>query len=84
MLLLNCKLELKWAKNCVLSAAWADNTDANSNNIIFTMKDTKFYVPIVTLSSKDNQTLSRLLSKGILRPVYWNEFKTKSENKAEY
>ena len=63
---INCKaeLKLKWAKYCVLSADSADNTDANSNNIIFTMKDTKSYVPVVTLSEKDNnQKLSKLLSK---------------------
>ena len=33
-----------------LSAAGADNNYANSNNVIFTIIDTKFYVPFVTLS----------------------------------
>ena len=51
----NCEIEseLKWTKYCVLSAAGADNGNANSN-IIFTIKDTKLYVPIVTLSARDN------------------------------
>ena len=55
MPLINCKVEveLKWAKYCVLSAAVADNiNDNDSNNIIFTIKDTKLYVPVVTLSTK--------------------------------
>ena len=26
----------------------------NANNIIFTIKDTKIYVPVVTLSARDN------------------------------
>ena len=36
ILLINCKVRLKLAV--------ADNTDANPNNIIFTIKDTKLYV----------------------------------------
>ena len=55
--------------------------DTNSNNIIFPIKDTKLYAPVVTLSAKDNQKLSKLLSKGSERSVYWNEYKTKSDNK---
>ena len=58
-----------------------DNTDANPDNIFFTIKDTKLYVPVVTLSAKDKQKLSKLLSKGFERSVYWNEYKTKSETK---
>ena len=57
------------------------NEDANANNIIFTIKDTKLYVPAVTLSTKDNQKLLKLLSKGFERSVYWNKYKTKSGNK---
>ena len=56
-----------------LSAASANNNDASSNNIIFTIKDTKLYVPVVTLSARDNQNLSKLLSNGFERSVYWNE-----------
>ena len=54
MPLINCKVELKlkWTKYCVLSPASNDNNvdeNANANNIIFTIKGTKLYVPIVTL-----------------------------------
>ena len=59
----------------------AGNTDANLTNIIFTIKDTKLYVPVATLSAKRNQKLSKLFSKGFERSVYWNEYQTKSENK---
>ena len=83
MPLINCKIELKlkWTKYCVLSAASNDNTNADLNNFIFTIKDTKIYVPVVTLSAEDNQKLIKLLSRGFERSVYWNEYKTKSENK---
>ena len=52
----------------------------DSDNVIFTIKDTKLYVPAVTLSSRDNQKLSKILSKGFERSVYWKEYKTKNEN----
>ena len=82
----NCKVELKvkWTKYCVLSAASNENNaneNGNANNIILTPKDTKLYVHVVTLSAKDNQKLTKLLSKGFKRSVYWNEYETKSEKK---
>ena len=58
-----------------------DNANTNSNNIIFNVKNTKFRVPVITLSTKDNQKLSKLLSTRFERLVYWNEYKTKSKNK---
>ena len=68
-------------KVCVLSSAGADNPAANLDNIIFAIKDKELYVPVVTLSARDNQKLSKLLSKGFERSVYWNEHKTKRDNK---
>ena len=62
---------------CVLDLGCVDNANANSNNVIFTIKDIKLYVPVVTLSANDNQKLSKLLSKGFERSVYWNGYKTK-------
>ena len=64
MQLINCKVELtlKWTKYCVLSVAGNDN---NANNIISTIKHTQLYVPVVTLSTGDNQKLSKRLSKGL-------------------
>ena len=86
MLLINCKVELKlkWTKCCVFSAGGTENNvndNNNANNIIFNIKETKLYVPVVTLLARDNKKFSKLLSKGFERSVYWNEYKTKSENK---
>ena len=71
MLLLNCKVELKlrWTKHFGLSVAGADNANANNDDydIIFTIKNIKLYVPVVTLSVNINQKLSKLLSKGFQR-----------------
>ena len=68
-------------KRCVLATVGNDNTNGNPNNTIFIIKDTKLYVPVITLSGNDNQKLSNSLSKGFERSVYWNEYKTKRENK---
>ena len=60
-----------------MSLGGNDNVNNNnSNNIIFSIKDTK-----VTLSGKDNQNLSKRLSKGLERSVHWNKYKIKGENK---
>ena len=41
----------------------------------FTITNPKICVPIVTLSTKDNAKLSKLLSEGFKRPVYLNKHK---------
>ena len=66
-----------------MSVAGNGNNDDNDNynnrkNITFTIKDTKIYVPVVTLSAIDKEKLSKLVSKGFERSVYWNELKNKN------
>ena len=39
----------------------------------FKIKQTKLYIPIVTLSNKDNVKLVKLLDEVFKRLVYWNE-----------
>ena len=62
MPLINCKVKLKlrWTKHCVLAAVGVKSLDADSHNLIFTIKDTKVYVPVVTLSIKGNKKLSNI------------------------
>ena len=71
MPLINCKvyLEVNWIENCILSSA-GDSIDA-----IDTLTDAKLNVPIVTLSTKDSVNLTKQLSKGFKRSVYWNHYK---------
>ena len=61
-----------------MSVAGNDN---GNGDIIFTIKDTKLCVPVVTLSTRNSQKLTKLLSTGFKRSVYWNEYKKKNENK---
>ena len=81
--LTNCKIELKlkWIKYCVLLIGGNDNLNyIDSDRIVFTIKDTKLYVLVVTLSARDNPKLTKLLSEGFERSIHWNEYKTKSDN----
>ena len=74
MPMINCEihLELNWTKDCVMSTI-ADTT--------FKITNTKLYFPTVTLSSKNNVKLVKLLEEGFKRPVYWNEYQTKIETR---
>ena len=66
--LINCKihLELSWTNNCVMPSICGATT--------FRITSTKFYAPIVTLSTKDNVNLTKQLNKELKRSVYWNEY----------
>ena len=68
MPLINCKVELslKWYERCLLTTA---------TTATFKITDAKLYVPIVTLKTEDNTKLSKLLSEGFKRPIYWNKYK---------
>ena len=74
MPLIKCEIhyELNWGKDCVMSTIAATT---------FKIKNTKSQVPIVTLSSKDNEKLVKLLEDGFNRSIYWNEYQTKIETK---
>ena len=65
MPLINFKIyfELNWSRDCVMSTI-ADTT--------LKIINTTLCVPVVTLSSKDNVKLVKLLKEGFKRPAYWN------------
>ena len=73
MPLINCKisLELTWTKDCLLS-----NNAGDGGDVSFKIKNTVLYVPIVTLSTKDNVSLTKQLNEGLKKSVYWNEYKS--------
>ena len=73
--LINCKAELSltWSEDCVLS-----NVAGNST---FKITDAKLYVPAITLSTEGRAKLSKLLTEGFKRSVYWNEYKVIPEQR---
>ena len=85
MPLINCKihLELNWNNNFVIYGAdtYAGGSNANNRETTFKITNTKLYVPIVALSTKDNVNLTKQLNEGFKRSVFWNEYKPKIETK---
>ena len=75
MPLVNCKidLELTWHKDCMISSA-----NAAANQVVpFMITNTKLYVTVVTLSTKDNTNLTKQLNEGFKRTIYWNQYVSK-------
>ena len=75
--LIHCKVELKliWTKYCGLSAAGADNPNAISNDIIFTIKDIKLYVPVIILSAEIIRDYQSFLRKDLKGQFIWPNIK---------
>ena len=64
MSLINCEVNLilTWSRNCVIVPS--NEADQNAT---FPITDTKLYVPVVTLSTKDNAKLLQQLKSGFKR-----------------
>ena len=62
-------LELNWIEAYIFSSA--------GDSAKFQITDTKLYVPIVTLSTKDSANLTKQLNEGFKRSVYWNSHEKK-------
>ena len=97
MPLINCEisLTLTWSENCVLTdiktqtaaAAQGDNPareriDAPTN-ATFKITDTKLYVPVVTLSTKDDNNFLEQLKSGFKRTVKWNKYRSEMTNQTK-
>ena len=57
-----------WIEDCILSSA--------GNSAKFKVTDAKLHVRIVTLSTKNNVNLTKQLTDGFKRFVYWNNYGT--------
>ena len=79
MPLINCEisLQLKWSRKCILVAG-----TANIQNPSFKIKDTKHYVPLVTLSTQENVKFLEQLESGFKRTINWNKYLAKALNQA--
>ena len=76
MLLINCEVNfiLTWSSTCVLVATGVLNQTAT-----FTITGAKLYVPVVTLSTKENTKFLQQLKSGFKRVVNWNKYLSKPE-----
>ena len=76
MPLINCEVNLilTWSSSCVLIASGVQNQNAT-----FAITDTKFYAPIVTLSTQENTKFLQQLKSGFKRVINWNKYLSKPE-----
>ena len=83
MPLINCKVERKYKcrKYCILSPAGVDNVNANSNNIMFSIKDIKLYFLLSLYQQKIIKNYQNVLKKDLKDQFIENKYKIKSENK---
>ena len=74
MLLINCEVELilTWSAGCVIIYI-----DVANQVPTFTITETNFYVPVVTLSTQDNAKLLPQLKSGFKRTISWNKYLSK-------
>ena len=66
---------LNWIEDCILSSV--------GNSAEFEITDAKLHVLIVTLSTKDSVNLTKQLSEGFKRSVYWNNYQRKPSKVTE-
>ena len=66
MPLINCEVNLifTWSKDCVITNSTSEGK--------FAITETKLYVPVVTLSTKDNERLLQQLKSGFKKQLVGN------------
>ena len=76
MPLINCKINLisTSSESCVIGY-----TDVSNQSATFAITETKFYVPVVTLSTQDISKLLQQLKSGFKRTTNWKNYLSKRE-----
>ena len=70
MLLINCEVNLilTWSKDCVVTNSTGEGKLA--------ITETNLYVPVVTLSTKDNEKLLQQLKSGFKKTISWDKYES--------
>ena len=59
---------MTWSKDCVITNSTGEGE--------FAITETKLYVPVVTLSTKDNEELFQELKSGFKETISWNKYES--------
>ena len=88
--LINCEvsLTLTSSANCVITSKAYRKANVetavvrinNPANATFKITDTKLYVPVVTLSTHDDNKLLEQLKIGFKRTINWNKYRSEMSN----
>ena len=70
MILVNCEVNLilTWSKDCVITNSTGEGK--------FAIAETKLYVPVVTLSIKDNEKVLQQLKSGVKITLSWGKYES--------
>ena len=85
---LEVSLSLTWSENCVITSMEKRviiNTrrDVSPTGATFKITDTKLYIPVVTLSTKDDNNFLEQLKSGFKRTIKWNKYRSEMTNQTK-
>ena len=88
--MINCEVSLilTWSKECAITSMEIKvitNTrrDTSPTNATFEIKDTKLYVPVITLSTEIDKTFLEKLRAGFKRTIKWNKYRSEMTNQTK-
>ena len=86
-------MTLIWSENCVITSKATREADPdadpavaginNPTNATFKIKDTKLYVPVVTLSAENDNKLLEQLKAGFKKTIKWNKCRSEMSNQTK-
>ena len=96
MPLINCEvpLTLTWSRSCVITSmekrevtsTQGNNPAVFDNSLIgatFKITNTKLHVPVVTLSTEDDNKVLEQLKTGFKRTIRWNKYRSEMFNQTK-
>ena len=93
--LINCEINLvlTWSEKCVITNKAATDADPDADPAVatantqisatFKIKNTKLYVPLVNLSTENDNKLLEQLKTGFKRTIRWNKYKSEMPNQTK-
>ena len=78
-----------WSKNCVLTDMKTKDAERDNPAIVapigatFAITDTRMYVPVVTLSTENDNKLLEQLKTGFKRTIKWNKHRSEMSNQTK-
>ena len=93
--LINCEINLilTWSEICVITSKATRDADSdpntavaavnNSTNATFKIEETKLYIPVVTLSTEDDNKLLEQLKSGLRKTIRWNKCRSDMSNQTK-
>ena len=90
MPLINCEVSLilTWSRECVITSTERriirnTRSGASPTTTTFQITDTKLYVPVVTLSTEDDNNFLEQLKSGFKRTIKWNKYRSEMTNQTK-